>query len=421
MKNLIFLSQRGYPRYDLATNQKNIARCVAILAEPSAAEFPTELKPFFAEIYTVPLAEATSGFFAEYILDEAAVCLAVEKEIALAGGAVNVNIVSNDEFNIVLVGKLRDRYGIPGAGEAQIDLYRNKDLMKQQLAKQAIRIPKHQLLDNTLSSSQLRDYYQDLTMTLGKSFVMKPVSGAGSVGTVIIHREDEFLTLYPTLLESAMEYEVEEYITGELFHCDSLIQNGNVIYSIASEYLFPNITYLQGKLLGSICLLPNTTLSQRIVNLNAEILQVLGPIDGVTHMELFHTPDDELVFIEIAARPGGGEIIPTYTRMLNLNFFALDMRIQAGEVVSIITPSIKEYSFGLRIPHIPGKVAEFHQPDVKSQYCFDWKIKQGDIIETSLSPIAFAGTLSMTNSNYAELYADFIKLRNFQPYSVVPV
>lgn len=418
MKNLIFLSQRGYPRYDLATNQKNISRCAAILAAPTAAEFPPELKPFFAEIYTVPLAAETAGFFVEFILDEAAVCLAVEKEIAIAGGAHNVNIICNDEFNIVLVGKLRDRYGIPGAGEAQIDLYRNKDLMKQQLAKHAIRIPKHQLLDCTLSSQQITDHYQHLTATLGKSFVVKPVSGAGSIGTVIIHHEHEFVALYPTLIESAMDYEAEEYITGEFFHCDSLIQNGNVIYSIASEYLFPNIDYLQGKMLGSLCLLPNTNLSQRIVNLNAKIIQALGPINGLTHMELFHTPNDELVFIEIAARSGGGEITPTYTRMLNLNFSALDMRIQAGEILNITIPAIKEYSFSLRIPNIPGSVEKFNQPDLKSQYCFDWKIKSGDILQPSLSPLAFAGTITVTNSNYAELYADFLKLRDFQPYNV---
>ena len=215
--------------------------------------FPQELKPLFAEIYSVPLAGG-DDFISSYSLDEEAVSAVVEKEIKIAGDPNKVNLVTSDEFSLILVGRLRDRFGIPGAGEAQLNLYRDKDLMKKQLAKYNIRVPKHLLLNVHLPQYELTTYYQQLIAELGDVIVVKPVSGAGSIGTHVINHLSEFIAFYPLLGKSGVEYEVEEYIDGKIYHCDSVVQNGKILYSLACEYLFPNITYPEGKLLTSCCL-----------------------------------------------------------------------------------------------------------------------------------------------------------------------
>jgi biotin carboxylase len=418
MKHLIFLTQRRYDLYDIP-NQTDIPRMVAVLTETATKQFPPEIKPFFDEIYSVPLAHQDADILSSFDLDHEAVCRIVEKEIAIAGGDVNkINIVSNDEFNMVLVGYLRDRYGIPGAGKAQLNLYRDKDLMKQQLAKHAIRVPKHQLLKTNIAADDLENYYQQLINDLGSSLIVKPVSGAGSIGTHALHDLSAFISLYVALCESGIKYEVEEFIEGDVYHCDSITQNGQILYSIVGEYLFQNILYPQGKIMASLCLLPSDPLAKRIVEFNRALTSALGHVDGITHMEVFHTPKDELIFIEIAARPPGSDIVPNYTQMLKLNFCALDVRIQAGEKITLSAPNIDEYSFIVRIPFRKTVVTELLTPDLKSQHHFEWKIKVGDVItHDSLTPMDFCAKLEVSNKNYEQLREDFKSLIHYQPYN----
>lgn len=421
MKSLIFLTQRNYGYYNLAQTTKNLPRRTALLTENTLKQFPNEFKSYFTHIYPIKLATG-SDLISSYSLDENSVSAAVEKEIKIVGDPKKINFVNSDEFSLLLTGKLRDRYGIPGAGEAQLNLYRDKDLMKKQVAKHNIRVPKHQLLDT--NKQELAEYYQQLIASLGNIIVIKPVAGAGSISTHVITSLTEFLDFYPSLRATGLEFEVDEYITGEVFHCDSVIQHGKILHSIASEYLFPNITYPQGKMMTSITLDPNNSLSQRIIDFNQQIIAALGYIDGITHLEVFHTKKDELVFLEIAARLPGGETVPNYAQMTGINFGALDVRIQAGETITArdLTPAIKEYSFAGRIPYRKGKVLALQNPKIKSQITFDWKIKPGDIIShNSLVPMDFCGYFRVTNSNYDQLYEDFVALHDYQPYTVEPL
>lgn len=421
MKNLIIFEQRRFEYYDIPHNYQGIPRMVAVLTESGVQNFPAELRQFFAKIYTIPNTNSSNqDAFSAYRLNKSAACAVIEEEISIAGGSEHIDLVCNDEFNIQLMGWLRDKYAIPGAGEAQLTLYRDKDLMKQRLAQQGIRVPRHRLLDTQYAPTEVTAYFQQLTAEFGNPLVIKPLAGAGSISTHIVREIDDFIQLYLELHASKLSYEVEEFITGNVYHCDSLVQGDQIIFAQACEYMFQDIDYPKGKMHVSIPLLPDNPLAQRIYQFNDQVIHALGHVDGSTHMEFFYTPEKELVFIEIAARAPGGDILTNYWRNFGIKLMPLDLRIHAGEKITIIPKPTEEYFFTGRIPYVKGKVTHLNKPDIGSKYHIDWKINPGDIIShNSLTPMDFCASFWVSNPDYQQLYQDFKKFRQYQPYQVV--
>jgi biotin carboxylase len=211
-------------------------------------------------------------------------------------------------------------------------------------------------------------------------------------------------------------------VAGTLYHCDSLVQNGKVVFAVASEYLYPNIEFQKGKVYATIPLQETDPLTSRIKDFSEKTLNALGLIDGATHMEIFHNPRDELVFLEVAARPPGALIFPNYEKIYGFNLFDAHFKIQIGEIPKIPKIKIKEYSFSGVIPRYKGKVLQLHPPNITSRYEIKWKIKPGDIIEQSSQNILqLSATFYVYNSNYNVLYQDFKKLYNYKPIDVEPL
>lgn len=416
MKNLIFILQRSFERYNLAQLRQEVSRMVVVLTEHYYQAFPESLKMFFDEFYIVP-SSCHEGVFSKFEMDREAVKESVKKEINIAGGAHQVNLVSNDELNILIVGWLRDYFNIPGASEHQINLYRDKNVMKQCLAKHNIRVPKHILLDQGLGRDEIPKYYNELVRHFGEIFVVKPLMGAGSVGVKIISELSYFTDIYQKIIKENTTYGIEEFITGNVYHCDSIIQNDKILFVVASEYLHQEINYRDGKSHSSLILLPEDPLGKKIIKFHADVVNTLGYIDGLTHMEIFYT-GDELVFIEIAARMAGVEMTPSHKNVFGIDFCYEDARIQAGIPVNI-TPVVKEYSFCGRIPYRKGRVLTLNEPEIESEYRIDWKIKSGDVIERdSATALDYSAFFIVRDNDYIRLRRSFNQFRDYIPYTV---
>lgn len=419
MKTVIFLSQYRYNYYRLEElYQPNQYRFVALLGNRAYTEFPSELKKYFARIYPI-FEKDHQDLSAEFTLDFEEACQAVETEIKLASGAKNVLLVCGDEFNISLLGKLRDKYKIPGPGYKQLAAYRNKIVMKKQLQKAKVRIPKFIKFDKLAAKKNPKNYFEKLSKTLDTPFIIKPISGAVSLTTQKIENLSAFKKHLPTFCNPKTDFEAEEFITGTLYHCDSLVQNKKILIELISEYLSPNLMFTEGKVTGSIPLRETDPLKIRIEKFSKQILQALGLIDGVTHMELFLTPKDELVFLEVAARPVGAAAVPNYIKVYDINLAKLHIEAQMRIPIKITKPQVRQYTFFVLIPYLKGKIVSLNEPNLESRYEIQWKVKPGDIIKaTSQSIVEVAGICSVANDNYDILYSDFEKLKNYKPMMI---
>lgn len=75
---------------------------------------------------------------------------------------------------------------------------------------------------------------------------------------------------------------------------------------------------------------PPSELRDRLHAYSDTVIKQLGMINGVTHMECFVTADDEIIFCEIGARPGGGGIVWMMEGFSGVNFSHAVLLLEAG-------------------------------------------------------------------------------------------
>ncbi|MFN0097740.1 MAG: acetyl-CoA carboxylase biotin carboxylase subunit family protein [Gemmatimonadaceae bacterium] len=249
------------------------------------------------------------------IRDEMAVVGALTK--FMRGRTVD-RVVALWEPVVVLGARIREALGVPGIDLEMAHKFRDKDLMKQVIQAAGLRTARHA---RASTSAEVRAAVEKV----GYPAIIKPIDGAGSM--------DTFRVDTPAQLEQALgrlkhvpEVNVEEFITGEEYHYDTICANGKVLYenmgfyrpkpliSRSNEWISPQTLAVRD--LSQPHLQPGITLGR-------EVLKVMGLQTGFTHMEWFLTPSGEAVFSEIAARPPGANTV-------DLMNFAADIDVFSG-------------------------------------------------------------------------------------------
>jgi hypothetical protein len=230
------------------------------------------------------------------------------------------HIVALHEKSILLAAQLRARYGLPGLQPAQALLFRDKVVMKSAVAAAGIPVPAYRPLRSA-------DDLAELDWT--RAYVIKPRLGVGSDQIHIVDRVAQARTVWSTLDTDPDRYEIEEFIAGDMYHCDAVVRGGTVTFAAVGRYHARPGAYAPGGAAGSY-LVPGGDRHDRIIELNRRVIAALGMADGVTHLEVFHRPGDELVFLEIAARPGGGGIDAMIERQHGFSTVEAAIRLSIG-------------------------------------------------------------------------------------------
>jgi hypothetical protein len=143
-------------------------------------------------------------------------------------------------------------------------------------------------------------------------------------------------------------------------------------------------------------------------------LDALGWPDGGSHLELFLTRDDELVFLEVAARFKGMAGLAAMQRNYGIAFVNLAFELETG-IASRPYDDEQVYCFDGVVPKQAGVVDRLVEPELESEYAMTWKVKPGDEIVRSNSLLANGGTFLVWNKDYDMLYRDFQRLAAYQP------
>lgn len=230
-------------------------------------------------------------------------------------------IVAPNERFLLLAAELRNRFGIPGISLETATLFRDKVAMKTAAQAAGVAVPEFAPLDY---SAQL----DDLDWEQGPR-IIKRRNMIGSMDVHTVATLDDARHLWHKLDASPSRYEVESFIRGAMYHCDSVVVDSRIIFASASRYLTRPGDFLLSSMGGSMIIL-NGDLRSRLLEFNARAIGGLGLRDGVTHLEAFHTPDDEIIFCEVAARPGGAAIDRINDHCYGINLIECAVRIEAG-------------------------------------------------------------------------------------------
>ena len=319
----------------------------------------------------------------------------------------SIHLISLSEENMLLVAKLREDFAIPGMSMQQTEKFRDKIKMKNALQASGVNLPTYQEMD-CMKASDLEKYYQEVVDALGTKFVIKPKALLCAMGVSIIKNYAEFVHAMEQISDYH-NYELETFISGTLYHIDSIQINGESIFQVCCEYSCPNFDFQLGIPLLSLPLPEDHSIVKQAKTLAAKVLNALDYHNGPSHLEFFVDANKKLVFLEIAARTPGAIVTPMYNRMFNFNMLNADLCFRLGLPIAKPMAPKKHYFSGL-FPISEGKVVKLLEPTLSGQYELDWKVEVDAQLERCNSLRDIAASIIVANDNFAAAYADFKKL-----------
>lgn len=213
-------------------------------------------------------------------------------------------VVGMFEHTAIAAGHVRDMFGVRGTSEEAARRCRDKVLMKDAVAAAGIDVPRYRPVDSDTPPGEIAAIARELRGRL----ILKPRSQAASLGVVELADGDALLA---HAAEHRIEdgYQVEEFVEGAVCHFDGVIRDGVLRFFSASRYLTTCFEFQHHRTPLASVTIGDEALVARARRLAEEVLAAVGVTDSSFHLEAFHTADDRLVFLEIAARFGGAGIV----------------------------------------------------------------------------------------------------------------
>jgi biotin carboxylase len=185
--------------------------------------------------------------------------------------------------------------------------------------------------------------------------IIKPISGAGSADTYKVESRADMEHVLPRLHHVA-EAICEEFIAGEEYTYDTVSIAGRPAYESVTRYL-PNALEMRSQEWVSPIMLTVRDLDQPHVRggieLGRQVLTALGMGDGMTHMEWFRTSSGEVVFGEVACRPGGACVVDLMNYTSDIDLFREWARV--ATVGRFDAPTERKYNVGIIFKRARGQ------------------------------------------------------------------
>ncbi len=329
---VVFLSPR-YPG-EMRHFTRGLAEVGAEVLGVGDGQPDPELKRYLSDYLEVPS-----------LFDEADV---IRRVHAWVRGRTIDRVLANWEPLVITAAKLRERFGIPGMSVDTVNGFRDKQLMKERVAAAGVRVPRS-------ARAHSIDEVRKAIEIVGLPAIVKPISGAGSADTYRIDDQAALERVLP-LLRHVEEVSCEEFITGEELTYDTVCVGGKPVYESVTQYL-PNALEMRSQEWVSPIMLSVRDMDQPQiqagVKLGREVLAALGMGDGMTHMEWFRKPDGEVVFGEIACRPGGACVVDLMNYTGDIDLFREWARVSCWSSFEASTE--RRYNVGIVFKRARGQ------------------------------------------------------------------
>lgn len=360
---------------------------------------------------------------------------AFDKEFNKVAGAykiihekiVNVDgIISASEYTIYPVARLRTLYNIPGLKCTQGMYFRDKIQMKERINSAifknrpiSIFLPKYAPLNKGMKLEHILSQMSKVDIKF--PIILKPRNSAGSLGVYFVKNKRH---LQEVLIKhnNTTPYEVNEFIDAQVIHVNGVVQDNCIKFISSYENgetpLNSGVYGKHGEIHFEI---KGKDIERKLYNIASEIIFRLGMKNGVFHLELFKDKEDKIIFLEIAARPPGGEIISLVEVATGVNLqkinFLIDMNAMYWK--KFLGAKLKKSSKF----HALYLAAFNHEKAIKitdvntsllTNMCIDKKVlpKVGDIIKADNSFYKNMGIFIFSATTMDDLKRGYKMLRN---------
>jgi len=335
----------------------------------------------------------------------------------------DVRIICGTEMVIQMCALVRTEFGLAGDDLEYALRFSNKFIAKQKLHGSGVRIPAYEIFDVSAFQQDPDAYINTVESALGYPMFIKPTELYAAIDSIKISDRKDLQAWLDDHKEPKHIYEMDEFISGKLYHCDSLIVGDNISYSLLGEYAWPCDFFAKGYPLGSIVVPPDSDKFKRLNVFNKTVLTCMQPRNCATHLEIFEKEHGELYFLEMAARPPGGPIVPLYEMQWQLDMNAMHYACQLGiDVQQQPQSNPEKYYAWAYFPISVGTIKAINTLNLNSQIDFKLFVEVGQSFsadffvkdEMMFLSKYIAGSVFFSNNDYNQLYADFEKVRHFK-------
>jgi hypothetical protein len=225
-------------------------------------------------------------------------------------------IVPLDDYDVETAASLREHLRLPGLGDSQARFFRDKLAMRQQAQANGLTVP---AFTGVFNYDRLRHFME----TVPPPWLLKPRSEAGAMGIKKVYQAEEVWRWLDQLGDEQSYFLLEQFITGDMYHVDAIVHDGEVVLAVPHKYWQPPMTVAhEGGVFATRRLPHASEEAAALLDLNSQLLQAFGLQKGVAHTEFLRGEDGRYYFVETAARVGGANIEQLVEAASGVNLWA---------------------------------------------------------------------------------------------------
>ena len=231
-------------------------------------------------------------------------------------------VVALEEFDVMTAALIREHFCLPGMSSSTAKTFRDKFRMAEAARAGGILLPEFVPLIN---ADEVRDFMERVP----PPWIIKPRSDVSAIGIRKVEEPAEVWRITgemndrENLRERSSYYVLAQFLAGEVFHVDSIVSGGRVVFAGANRYGRPPLEVAHGGgAYVSRTVAHGSANEKRLFALNRKLVKALQLERGAAHAEFIKSDaDGEFYFLEMAARVGGAYIADVLEAASGLNLW----------------------------------------------------------------------------------------------------
>jgi len=268
--------------------------------------------------------------------------------LAFLGRKMKIDrVIALEEFDVVTAALMREHLCLPGLSSSGAKVFRDKLSMAVHSRRAGINVPDFVPLVNV-------EEVDEFMQRVAGPWVIKPRSDVSAIGIRKVSEPEEVrramheMNERENLRERASYYVLARFVAGEVFHVDSVVNDGKVMFAGTNQYGRPPMQVAhQGGAYISRTLERGSADEKALLGINKKLVRALGLERGATHAEFIKSDvDGKFYFLEIAARVGGAYISDVLEAASGVNLWREWARLEIadGKGRGKIKPLRKDYA-----------------------------------------------------------------------------
>lgn len=231
-------------------------------------------------------------------------------------------VVALEEFDVMTAALIREHFCLPGMSSSSAKTFRDKFRMAEAARAGGVLLPEFVPLIN---ADEVRDFMERVP----PPWIIKPRSDVSAIGIRKVEDPGEVWRITgemnerENLRERSSYYVLAQFIAGEVFHVDSIVSRGRVVFAGANRYGRPPLEVAHGGgAYVSRTVAHGSANEKKLFAINRKLVKALQLERGAAHAEFIKSDaDGQFYFLEMAARVGGAYIADVLEAATGLNLW----------------------------------------------------------------------------------------------------